>query len=422
MTKDPFAGLESCVHCGFCLQSCPTYRESLTEGDSPRGRIVLLRGISEGVVSTGEERLAAHLNRCLGCRACEPVCPSGVEYGRALEAARAKLAEHTPPPLIARLLNATMGNSLVRRPFLFAARLARPVARMFAGKSSLGFLFGMLAATRPWSLGGRQVEPGLTDAVDNAPQNPPRERSRSVTVFEGCVMSGLFSHVHAATRRTLEVNGYELTDISGQECCGALHAHAGQHDKALELARKNVLAFAEFPDTLIAVDSAGCGAMLKDYGDLLEGDPLHEAAIDVSSRVRDVSELLADRGPRSGSAVKLRVVYDPPCHLKHAQGISDPPLALLDAVPGLEYVQHGDGDMCCGSAGSYSFTQSELSRAVLGRKIDSLLSSSPDIVATGNPGCVMQIGAGLLAEGSSIAAVHPVEILDMAYARAGYYD
>ena len=183
-----------------------------------------------------------------------------------------------------------------------------------------------------------------------------------------------------------------------------------------------MVAFATDPDITIAVNSAGCGAMLKEYGELLAGEPLEKEAHALACRVKDVTELLAERGPRPGKPVRLRVAYDPPCHLLHAQGVADAPLAVLNAVPGIEHVSHNDADMCCGSAGSYSFTQSALSRSVLERKVSSILAAKPDVVASGNPGCIMQIGAGLAAERSDISMVHPVEILDKSYARAGFYD
>ncbi len=422
MTSQAFGGLGPCVHCGFCLQNCPTYRETQIEGDSPRGRILLMRKIARGTLDIAEPELASHLDRCLGCQACEPVCPSGVEYAAALTAAREMLAEVRPVPLVARLLNAILAEPLLRKPALFAARLARPFAPLFAGRSKLGYLFGMLSATRPWSF---EIGKGLGtgwDSIASAETVPEDEPGPPIALFEGCVMSGLLSHVHSATERTLSANGFELSSVPDQACCGALHAHAGQRDLAIALARKNVVAFAEEPDCIIAVNSAGCGAMLKEYGKLLAGDSLEQEAIALASRVRDVAELLAERGPRRGRPVRLRVAYDPPCHLLHAQGISDAPLALLKAVPSIEHVTHADAEMCCGSAGSYSFTQSDLSHEVLDRKVKSILAVEPDIIATGNPGCIMQIGAGLAAAGSKMSVVHPVEILDQSYARAGYYD
>ena len=235
-------------------------------------------------------------------------------------------------------------------------------------------------------------------------------------------MDGLFSHVNDATRRTLEANGYSVEEAPAQGCCGALHAHAGAHDQAMSLARANVRAFAGTGDSAIAVNSAGCGAMLKEYGRMLANEPLAEPARAFSNRVRDVTELLAATGPRPGARLDVRVAYDAPCHLVHAQRVADPPLAVLDAIPGLERLQYPESELCCGSAGIYSLLEPELSRAVLARKTEALLASRADVVATGNPGCVMQIGAGLRAAGSRISVVHPVELLDQSYAAAGLYD
>jgi glycolate oxidase iron-sulfur subunit len=381
-----------------------------------------MRSVSRGILDIADQDLVSHLDRCLGCQACEPVCPSGVEYADALAAARDLLADVRPIPIVARALNAIMAEPLLRKPVLLAARLIRPFVSPLSGRSRIGYLFGMLSATRPWSFEGGNESGTSLDSVSMSAKDPAHESGPPVALFEGCVMSGLLGHVHAATERTLAANGFVVTAVSGQACCGALHSHAGQRDQAIALARQNVAAFAEYPDCIIAVNSAGCGAMLKEYGTLLAGDPLEPNAIALASRVRDVAELLAERGPRQGKPVRLRVVYDPPCHLLHAQGISDAPLAILKAVPGLEHVAHADAEMCCGSAGSYSFTQSELSSQVLDRKVKSVLAAEPDVIATGNPGCIMQIGAGLAAAGSALSVVHPVEILDRSYARAGFYD
>jgi glycolate oxidase iron-sulfur subunit len=235
-------------------------------------------------------------------------------------------------------------------------------------------------------------------------------------------MSSLFSHIHAATERVLRANGFRVIPWDGQGCCGALHAHAGQHDEALELARRNVRALAALSaDATIVVDAAGCGAMLKEYTRLLADDPLCDAARDLANRVRDVSEALSTAPLRRGAPLGYRVAYDPPCHLAHAQRVVKEPLSLLDAIPGLEQVSHTDAELCCGSAGSFTFAQPEMSAAVLARKIDALCAAQPDVVATGNPGCIMQIGAGLRAAGRSIPVVHPVELLDQSYACGGLY-
>ncbi len=408
MTGNGFRGLDPCVHCGFCLQGCPTYRATGDEADSPRGRIVLMRGIDRGRLSADEPTLAYHLDRCLGCLACEPSCPSGVDYRSALETARTVLSQSRPIPRVARAVNAIMGGRRLRRAFLWMARMSRPAAALLVGKSRFGFLMGMLGATKGLARRSQRI------STSAAPETP-------TALLTGCIMEGLFSHVNAATVRTLAVNGYRMVHVPHQGCCGALHSHTGQHEVALDLARRNVRAFATFPEAIIAVNSAGCGAMLKDYGRLLAGDPLESEAGSLAGRVRDVSELLAERGPVPGEHVQLRVAYDPPCHLLHAQGIADPPLEVIDSVPGIVRVSHVEAAMCCGSAGSYSLTETGLSRAVLTPKINALLTASPDVVATGNPGCIMQIGAGLAAAGSRIPVVHPVEILDRSYQLAGYY-
>jgi glycolate oxidase iron-sulfur subunit len=231
-------------------------------------------------------------------------------------------------------------------------------------------------------------------------------------------MNELFGHVHEATRRTLIANGYRVVEVSGQACCGALHAHAGDHAGAAALAEINLAAFGAGAD-FIAVNSAGCGALLKDYRHLVE----RPGAAAFAARVRDVTELLADRGPRRGAALEREVAYDAPCHLQHAQGVQSAPMAVLDAIPGLRYRLLPGSDRCCGSAGIYSLLEPGMSRLVLADKVATMMTAAPrpNIVATGNPGCLMQIGAGLLAEGAGIEVRHPVELLDESYRQAGLY-
>jgi len=231
-------------------------------------------------------------------------------------------------------------------------------------------------------------------------------------------MQGLFRHVHDATIRTLSVNGYAVREATEGVCCGALHAHAGLADEARALARANLVALAGEGDEPIVVNSAGCGAMLREYGHLLPDEP---AAAALSARVRDVTELLAARGPAPGAPLDRRVAYDPPCHLLHAQRVADPPLAVLGAIPVLKLVPVPEAEQCCGSAGLFTLVQPEMSRAVLGRKLEHLRAAAPQVVATGNPGCVMQIGAGLRAARVRATMCHPVELLDASYAAAGHY-
>jgi glycolate oxidase iron-sulfur subunit len=421
------ASLDPCVHCGFCLQSCPTYLVTLDEADSPRGRIVLMRGLRGGTLSARDRYLQRHLDRCLGCRACEPVCPSGVEYGEALESARATLRSARPLSWIQRVVHAVMAEPGLRRPVLGLARLVRPLAKHLAGRSRLGFAMGMLGATRTggWAngrIGGWKHTVGRRDPDVGTDHPSDQPNARRAALFLGCIQADLFSHVHASSARVLTVNGCNLLDVPGQGCCGALHAHAGQLDAARELARQNVRAFQSLPpDATIAVDAAGCGAMLRQYGRLLAHDRLAGAAGAFSARVRDVSELLADQGPRPGAPLSLRVAYDAPCHLMHAQRVTVEPHAVLRGIPGLTMAPHDEAEVCCGSAGSYTLVQPGLSLEVLDRKLNALMAAQADVVATGNPGCVMQIGAGLLARGDTTPVVHPVELLDLSYARAGYY-
>lgn len=278
---------------------------------------------------------------------------------------------------------------------------------------------GMLAASAADVGGGRwkSVEVGGGSPPRNLHNPPPSSTTSTVLLFRGCVMQGLFSHVHDATIGTLSVNGYEVREVSGQVCCGALHAHAGLREEARALARQNIAGFGPSTDAIV-VNSAGCGAELKTYGHLLDGAP---EAVRFAARVRDVTELLADRGPAPGAPLELRVLYDAPCHLQHAQRIVEPPLAVLRAVPGADVRPTVDSAQCCGSAGLYSTLEPELSRAVLTPKVERILADPPDILATANPGCVMQLGAGLRAAGAAIPVRHPVELLDQSYRAARRY-
>ena len=410
-----FAALDSCVHCGFCLQACPTFLATGDEADSPRGRIELMHALEAGELTPDDPNLAQHLDRCLGCRGCEPVCPSGVGYGRGLEAARALLAERRGVPTLVRAaLAALTGPGLSGLSYALARGLrATGIPRRLAGWGQIRFALGMLGATAPKGAGGlgRSGEVGGGPPRSNLNQPPS---TSPVLLFRGCVMNGLFSHVHDATIRTLEVNGYAVREVPEQVCCGALHAHAGMRAEALRLARTNIAAFAG--DDLVVVNSAGCGAMLKEYGHLA-GD----AGEQFTTRVRDVSELLAERGPRPGAPLDVTVAYDPPCHLLHAQRIAEPPERLLSAIPVLRVTILADAAQCCGSAGLFTLVQPAMSRAVLAPKLASLAQARPQVVATGNPGCLMQLGAGLAAAHLAIAVRHPVELLDESYRAAGYY-
>ncbi len=416
-TARAWAGLDPCVHCGFCLPACPTYEATADEADSPRGRIVLMRALAHAGLAAADPSLGTHLDRCLGCQACETACPSGVSFGPALEEARARIAaaRGSAPALdtalwvlarperqrflwlLGRLARAT------RLPEVLARGAGRPGAS--AGRPALAL--AMLAASRP---------AGGAAGGDGAAPAPTGE----VALLWGCVMAGLFGHVHAATVRTLAVNAVAVRAVPGQVCCGALAAHAGRARLARQLARANVLAFdAAAPDLPVVVDSAGCGAAMRAYGEWLADDPLAERAAALASRVRDVTEVLAARGPRRAGPLPIRVAYDAPCHLHHAQRVTTAPLTVLAAIPDLELVPLEGSDRCCGSAGLYALSQPELSLQILDAKLAAIAACHPDVVATGNPGCLMHIGAGALLADLHVALRHPVELLDRAYRGGG---
>jgi glycolate oxidase iron-sulfur subunit len=411
--RPSFHALDPCVHCGFCLPACPTFLATGDEADSPRGRIVLMRALERGEMSAKDPALREHLDACLGCRGCEPVCPSGVQYGEGLETARELIAREAGLGARARLALGVFRHRWLWSPLFRLARMLRAtgIPRALSGTGTVGFGMGMLATTSaqfpqsPQSLQSPQ-----------SPQSLQSPQSR-VLLFTGCVMDRLFGHVHAATRRTLAANGYRVIDATLPHCCGALHLHAGDRSGAEALARKNLAAFGDDVD-FIAVNSAGCGALLKTYGDLLDTEPARRFA----ARVKDVSELLAAAGPREGAPLNITVAYDAPCHLQHAQGVHAEPLQVLGSIPGLELQLLPGFDRCCGSAGIFSLLEPAMSREVLRAKVAAIAAASPrpGYVATGNPGCLMQIGAGLSAAGLDIRAVHPVELLDRSYQSAGF--
>ena len=416
-------GLDSCVHCGFCLPACPTYLALEDENDSPRGRLVLMRALADGAVALDDDAVGTHFDRCLGCRACETACPSGVPYGRLLEATRATMAAARPQPFVARAMLAVFA-----RPALLALAMAVARAWRSTGLPALlarlpgriGLAHAMLASTAPVSLGAARQGGARTSAAVGDPSlrshsgaAPARER---VALLDGCVMHGLFGHVNRATARVLSHNGYTLVAATAQGCCGALHAHAGEADAARNLARTNIAAFEQCGAALVAVNSAGCGAMMKEYGHLLADDPAwRDRASAFAARVRDASELLAAAGPRRGAPLPLRVAVDFPCHQQHAQRIVREPAAVFAAIPGLDAVPLVDADQCCGSAGIYNLLEPEVARLVLEPKLAQVAATGAKLVATGNPGCLLHIGGGLRRTGSRVRTVHPIELLDESY-------
>ena len=400
-------GINACVHCGFCLQACPTYLTLEDENESPRGRIFLMRSLLEGTISPDDPSVHTHIDRCLGCRACEPACPSGVPYGHLLEATRATLREARRPPFVARLILFVFAHPVLLKLAMLGSRLlaATPIPTVMSRTSGrMGFGMAMLASS------GSPLERDPYATTSSG-------KHGTTSVLLGCVMEGLFTDTNRATERVLRRNDYQTVNAPGQGCCGALHAHAGDLEAARKLARTNIAAFEKSGSDFIAVNASGCGAMMKEYGHLLREDPVWaDRAAAISAKVRDVSELLAAVGQIPGGRLPLRVTYDAPCHLVHAQRVVNQPFAVLGAIPGLELVPLRDSEMCCGSAGIYNLIEPEVSDAVLNPKLANIAETGAPLVATGNPGCLMQIGAGLLRSGSKTRAIHPVDLLDASYA------
>jgi glycolate oxidase iron-sulfur subunit len=407
---DARAGIDACVHCGFCLQACPTYLTLEDENDSPRGRIVLMHALVEGSLAVDDPDVRTHIDRCLGCRACETACPSGVPYGRLLEATRATLTAKQPNAPMARAILFTFARPALLSLAMLGGRIARAL-RLSTLLSRLpgrfGFAMAMLESTR--------------SSIERVPYEARGDGSRGrATLLTGCVMEGLFTETNRATERTLAANDYEMVPTHGQRCCGALHAHAGDENAARLLARRNIEAFERSGADYVVVNAAGCGAMMKEYDQLLaHDDEWRDRAAAVSARVRDVSELLALAGPRSGAPLARTVTYDAPCHLLHAQRVATPPLRVLGAVPGLSLVPLEGSEHCCGSAGIYNLIEPDVSDSVLAPKLAHIADTHASLVATANPGCLMQIGAGLLRAGSEVRAAHVVDLLDASYAAAG---
>jgi len=410
--------LLTCVHCGLCLPACPTYQQLGNENDSPRGRIYLMRGVVEGRLGVADS-FTRHIDLCLGCRACETVCPSGVPYGHLLEAARFEVAktssnQSTPRRLIRFVLNQVFTRPKMLRFALMFARwlrdsgLARVLfkSRFIRGRSH--FALALLIASRsPFSEAARR----------RPRQQSVRDAGTSVATLNGCVMHGLFRATNRATERVLARNGCRLIQAEGQGCCGALHAHAGELEVARQLARRNIEAFLASRVDWIIVNAAGCGAAMKEYGSLLADDPLFaDRAAEISSKVKDVAEFLLERGlAHPPQSINKRVAYDAPCHLIHAQRIAEAPIEVLRSIPGLTVVPLRGSANCCGGAGIYNLQHPELSDEILRDKLASIHESGAEMIATANPGCIMQIGAGVLINDLNVDVIHPIELLDAAY-------
>ena len=412
------AELGRCVHCGLCMPHCPTFRELHVETESPRGRLHLMRALGEGRVDV-TDRFVRHISLCLDCRACEAACPSGVKFGYLMEATRAEIVQRRPGSFGGRVLGSIVFRQLFPHPGRLAAVGAFLRLYQRLGLQRLVRASGLLAA-----LPGRldQVErllPPLSGRFFEPRGEAPATgvARRRVAFFAGCVMRIAFAETNRATVRVLARNGCAVALPEDQICCGALHVHAGEREQAKEMARRNIAAFEASGAEAIVVNAAGCGAALKEYGELLAHDPVWaDRARAFSAIVRDLSELLADLPidpPRGRLAA--RVTYQDACHLAHAQRIRQQPREVLRAIPGLELVEMADADRCCGSAGIYNIAEPELAARFGAQKVDNIAATGADIVVSANPGCLIQIRSGLVDRGARTRAVHLADILDAAY-------
>jgi len=427
----------ACVHCGLCLEACPTYVVTSDENDGPRGRIYLMRAVEEGRLANTSNAFRTHIDRCLGCRACEAACPAGVEYGHLLEAARAEITGATKKPTgVYRLLKFVLRHvwlkpARLRVAFVFARLLRDSGLPKLLLRTNIPrelspqfeFALALLDASRDASRPSRETENGAAGMAAGRTQ----DARAPVQLFKGCVTEGLFKRVNDATKRVLQINGCAVQVPEQQICCGALHAHAGDLEGARELARQNIEAFERgsnggHPPSIVT-NAGGCGAMLVSYAQLLADDPKYaERAKQFSARVRDIGQQLEETGFRNGVNVGYeRTTYDASCHLLHGQRAADASLQMLWAIPDLKFAHLNGSEVCCGGAGVYNLLEPELSRAVLDEKLKHINESGAETLTTGNPGCHMQIAAGAKLAGMNLRVCHPVELLDESYCRAGFY-
>ncbi len=423
--------LLACVHCGLCLEACPTYVITGDENDGPRGRIYLMRAVAEARLSNTSTTFERHIDRCLGCRACEQVCPAGVEYGQLLEAGRAELfstrrsitsgilgflLRHVWP--YPRRLQFAFAVSRVMRDMGFARLLLRTkLPGMISAR--MEFALALLESSR--SQGRPQQSAAHVDNVPLAGGGQRDTQSGSGMLFKGCVGEGLFARINDATSRVLKANGCRVRAPNDQVCCGALHAHAGDLEGARKLARRNIEAFETISGDPIVTNAGGCGAMLVSYHQLLSEDELfRERAEKFSARVRDVSQMFEGDQPLSGPVTKDSLVtYDASCHLMYGQHAAESSLGMLRSISDLQFTPLRDYERCCGGAGIYNLMEPKMSAEVLQAKLACIRDSGADTLATGNPGCQMQIGAGAMLAGMKLRVCHPIELIDEYYQQSG---
>ncbi|MBI5775028.1 MAG: (Fe-S)-binding protein [Verrucomicrobia bacterium] len=420
----------ACIHCGLCLGSCPTYLETGNENDSPRGRIYLMRAVQDGRLPLGDTAVR-HIDLCLGCRACEAACPSGVQYGELLEHTRDHIENHFKRSIFQTFLRRVA----IEKVFPFPGRMklallpARLIKKLGAehllpkfAQEALALVPEKMSAVKLPEFSPANAEPPLTPALspsDGERVAEGRVRGR-VGFISGCVMSVMFGETNANSVKLLNRAGCDVHTPSAQGCCGALHAHSGKLDEARACARHNITVFEKLELDAIIINAAGCGSTLKEYGALLRDDPAWaERGAEFSAKVKDLTEWLAGSTfniQHSTLNIQHRVTYHDACHLAHPQRITKPPRELVKAVAGANFVELSESDVCCGSAGSYNLTEPEMAERLRRRKIENILKTGSRIVVTTNPGCLLQIQAGLKRAGrDDIEALHIADFL----ARAG---
>jgi len=384
----------ACIHCGLCLSSCPTYLETGNENDSPRGRIYLMRAMQDGRLPVGDTAVR-HIDLCLGCRACEAVCPSGVQYGELLESTREHVETHYQRSPFQKFLR----RIAIEKVFPFPERMElalRPTGTMKKLARFMPKFAREALSLIPENVSSRPV-PSFSPAT--------RTKRGAVGLVRGCVMSVMFGETNAATVALLNRAGYDVVTPDTQVCCGALYAHGGNLKRARECARANVRAFEGV--NAIVINAAGCGSTLKEYGHLL-GDAGGKA---FGAKVKDITEILSPGDFASARPEHRKVTYHDACHLAHAQRITRQPRDLVRAVAGKNFIELPESDVCCGSAGSYNLTEPEMAERLQRRKTEHLLKTGADLVVTTNPGCMLQIQAGLKKAGRNIQVMHLADYL-----------
>jgi glycolate oxidase iron-sulfur subunit len=408
-----------CVHCGLCTSACPTYVELGTEADSPRGRIYLMRAVTDGRVELNED-VRRHLDLCLDCRACESACPSGVQYGKLIEPFRIHMARHAPPvPSLSWLQRLALFHVT---PYAGRMRWALAPARLLQW-TRLDLALDRLGLLRLLPRSLRQMQamlPRLEPHYGRLPEVLPAEGKRRarVALFLGCAADAFFPATNLATARVLQRNGCEVWVPRAQVCCGALHYHAARPEPAQCFAGTNAQVFGSDLTQLdaIIVNAAGCGAMLKDYGHLLHDTPEAEQARAFAAKVRDVSEFLVELGPVPPQhPLPLRAVYQDACHLCHAQQIRKPPRQLLEMIPQLQLVPLAEAEICCGAAGSYNLTQPDMAERLGQRKTGHIMEANVQAVFSGNVGCLLQIGRHLRQRHAELWVAHLMDALWASY-------